>query len=359
MWNKLKSWFSVASVWDIAGVVATLLSFACVMSYFGGVTANWGIITFAIAGFWVWQKFSSKIKPITDMVGSVLWYVGTFAVALLTVYTFGASTLLGMYEDWATHQGSIWGFIRVFAPIITLVIGSIMIASVATKPRSFSKKLVIACSILTSFGLMLYGLVGPFDKWLAAKKLEQAQKFDLDRLKIDKSMGLVAEITGEYIKVYKKIKGDYFDYLSSVKVNNLPLADDLDKTLKDGPHKMIQVYLPDKNGEFTQYSSKAWVRHDEVDIKNKPLQFKGFTDQPLEDGKVHKITFASDDWVMVWENWPRGQKILISGFGKDIVYFRDGNREAGVPLSGVLTSNIDHPLEMKYKKGGILYITKK
>lgn len=367
MWDKIKSWFSLALAWDIAGFVATLISFAVVMSYFGGVTANWGVITFAFAGFWVWQRFGSKLKPMTDVIGSALWYFGTFVVALLTAYTFGASTLLGIYDDWSDYQGSLWGFIRVFTPILTLIIASIMISSVAPTPKSFSKKFVIACNILAVFGLLLYGLVEPLDKWLAAKKSELAQKFNLGRLKVSRNMGLVAEITSNNVKIYQQNKDDerkFDEYGSDIKQGDeMPLVNSLDQTLNDGPHKMIEVYLPAnedyKTKEFTGRSKTAWVRLDEINIKNKPVQFKGFADQPLEDGKVHKITFASDDWVVVWENWPQGQKILISGFGEDTVYFRDGNREAGVPLSGVLTSNIDHPLEMKYKKGGALYITKK
>lgn len=366
MWNKIKSWFSQFSVWNIAGAIATLLSFASIMSYFGGVTANWGIITFAIAGFWIWQKFNQQVKTATEIAGSFLWYIGTFAVILLTAYTFGASTLLGMYENWADYNMSFWGFVRVFAPILALVIGSIMIASVAAKPKNFSKKLVVLCSILSCFGLLLYEIVGPLDKWLNIKKIEQAQDFNLGRLKIDKRLGLVAEITSDNVKVYQQNEDDdsKFDkYNSGIKQGDeLPLANGLDQTLNDGPHKMIEVYLPVdedyKNKNFTSRSKTAWVRLDEVNINNKPMPGNGFMDQPLENGKVHKITFASDDWIIVWENWPRGQKILISGFDENTVYFRYGNMEAKVPSSGIL-NGIDQPLEMKYKKGGTLYITKK
>lgn len=361
MWDKIKSWFSLASAWDMAGVVATFISFACIMSYFGGVTANWGIITFAIAGFWAWQRFASKIQTTADIIGSALWYFGVFAVALLTAYTFGANTLLGMYEDWSIYQGSLWGFIRVFAPILTLVIASIMISLVAPTPRSFSKKFVVACNILAVFGLLLYGLVESLDRWMAARKLELAQEFDLDRFKIDKSLGLVAEITDRKVKIYRKIKGGYFQrFRYQINTNiQLPLVDDLSKALNDGPHKMIQVYLPDQNGQFTQYSSKVWVRLDEVNIKNKPLQLNGFTDQPLEDGKVHDITFHTDEIVRVLDNFRIGQKIIISGAPEGELKWPNKSNMAqllNVPQGTMLTNQEQTSLLLKYKNGGKITI---
>lgn len=358
MWKNIKSWFSWSKIWNIAGVVALLLSFASIMSYFGGITANWGVITFAIAGLWLYQRFGS---PVAKTVGSVTWYIAAFTVYLLTAFTFGSSTLLGMYDNWADYSRSIWGFIRIFAPIISLIIGSIMIASVATTPKALTKKLTVFCMILVCFGLFLYELVEPFDKWMATEKLEQAQSLNKNRLATAKGLGMVAEIIGENIKVYQNI-GDkrYFDEYPSFKANRgmpLPLVNGLGEVLNDGPHKMVQVYLPDKNGQFTGRSETAWVRLDDVSVKNKPLLEKGFDDQPLENGNVRKITFTGDERCVVLESWPKGKTIVISGFGKDTVYFQDGNREAMVPESGIITSGINHPLEMRYRKGGILYIS--
>lgn len=363
MLDKIRGWFSRSSIWNLIGIFATLLSVACIMSYFGGITANWAVIVFAISGFWIWQKFNPQVKTTTEIVGSFLWYIGTFAVILLTAYTFGASTLLGMYENWADYNRSVWGFIRVFAPIIALVVGSIMFASIATKPKSFSKKLVVMCSILSCIGLLLYEIVEPLDKWLNIKKIEQAQGFNLDRLRVDKSLGLVAEITSQNAKVYQNKNDErYFDAHQNFRVkqgDSFPLVSGLDKTLSDGPYKMIQVYLPDVNGQLTGRSDTAWVRLDEVAINNKPMPGKGFMDQPLENGKVHKIIFNTDDWMVIWENWPKDQTIMITGFGEDKVYFRDGNMKAKIPSSGLLKTKIDYPLKIKYKKGGVLYITKK
>lgn len=206
---------------------------------------------------------------------------------------------------------------------------------------------------------MLYGIVEPLDKWLAVKKLEQAQKFNFDRLKIDKSMGLIVEIITKNTRVYKKVKGGYFVSLPFVRVDNLPLADGLDKTLKDGPHKMIQVYLPDDNGDFTQYSLRAWVRLDDVAIKNKPLQFKGFTDQPLEDGQVHKITFYTDEIVSVLDNFKIGQKIIISGAPEGELKWPNKSNTAqllNVPQGTIFTNQEQNSLLLKYKEGGKITI---
>lgn len=75
-----------------------------------------------------------------------------------------------------------------------------------------------------------------------------------------------------------------------------------------------------------------------------------------DDGGFMKIKFLSDDPVVVLKNWQAGQKIKISGYGDDIVYFRDGGRRAKVPTSGVMTSLVNQPLEITYKKGGTIYI---
>ena len=114
------------------------------------------------------------------------------------------------------------------------------------------------------------------------------------------------------------------------------------------------VILPDKNGSFIG-GEWVWVestQFDWVDGGN-ILQGKKFV---VGSEKTTKIVFDTDDKVVILENWQAGQKIKISGYGDNTVYFRDGSRLAKVPASGVITSDVNQPLEIKYRKGEILYI---
>ncbi|MFA5360262.1 MAG: hypothetical protein WC349_04895 [Patescibacteria group bacterium] len=115
-----------------------------------------------------------------------------------------------------------------------------------------------------------------------------------------------------------------------------------------------EIMLPKENGSFSS-DKKIWVEtsmFDWVDGGKVTRNEKAI----VESQKTTKFVFYTDEEVVVLENFEAGQKIKISGYAEDIVHFRDGSRLANVPPSGVITSQINQPLIMSYKKGGVIYI---
>lgn len=279
------------------GFTAAISILASIGCYFAGTTANWVIIACMVAGMWAFNKIAPHFKPVTNMACSLLWYAGTFIVGYGTLYVALGHTVLGMYNDWADFHHSFIGFIRIYAPMIVLTIGSCMIAS-TSEGRGWSRRVVIAGSIVCAICLLLYGFVESADKWLAVFKNEKAQDLDQDAAKRTARMGLFVTVDKTGIKTYNEIdkNAEYeVDKVLTVGVR-YPIVNKEDQRT-DGPHKLVKIYLPTTEGDFSGKSDQLWVRLDEVELVSNQKPKASSNGQIIFSHEYTGQGFGKNQWV--------------------------------------------------------------
>jgi uncharacterized membrane protein len=262
------------NIFNIIGVIIALIiliSFAC---WHSGISANWTVIGYYGAGLWalIFLKrrsfFQATTNRISQVTGNLIWYTATYVVVILFAFTIGQETLLGMYSDWAEHSRSLWGFIRIFAPIIILTVGSMMVASQGTG-KTFSKRLIQFIMVITVIALLMHGLVSSLDKWTNVQKQEWAERLDRDRLRTLKHFGNYAEPKKRVAYYQEKSKNRMYTKEGVLQKEKRYPVVSMDDIRRDGPARLIQVYLPDDAGQFSSRSRKRWVRLSSIDIVGK------------------------------------------------------------------------------------------
>ena len=261
MINWLKNIFNVCLT---VAAVLILIGFGC---YFTKTTFNPVIIGFFLAGLWALKRIVPK-----ESIKSLVYYATVYVVVAGTAYIYGENTLLGMYKDWAVLSGTHLGFVRIFMPLIVLTAGSIFLSATATS-KTFTRGIVIICTGLAVLGLLLYGLVGALDKFLLVKKTETVEGLDRDRINTLRGLGNYALIINGNAKVYNEIKqGGIYVYPAAtekIEVGKKYPVYDLNKIGEDGRQKLIQIWMPDANGDYNNNSVIRWVRIDDIYITKK------------------------------------------------------------------------------------------
>lgn len=180
--------------------------------------------------------------------------------------------------------------------------------------------------------------------WIAMKN-KWLQNNEVVRAERERAHGVEAELISDEMIVGHEYKtGHIFPVVTK---NGSILAE------QEGPYKFIFIFLPNQTGDITKFR----IRWDKAITGHKTIHRPGVDLKPIDhESKVFRITFLTNNSVCVIDDFKAGQKIKLSGYGDDEVYFRDGDRLAKVPASGIITSAVNQPLEITYKKGGILFI---
>jgi hypothetical protein len=262
-----------------------------------------------------------------------LWII----LAVLSIVT--STLLLNFFLDYNITTSKIYAI-----AIISIVALAFM--TLYQSKQDGSKKLTTLISvyktqlivILISLPLIT-GVFGYSLNHYFSFKNEKYQKNEIVRVEREKAHGMEAEII-----TAMKIKGKIYPAGYRFPVATV---DNSAQQTQNGPYKFISIYLPN--------DEKIQIKLDHVTIGPKTIKLKGYDIIPGE--KTKKIIFTTSEKVIVMENWQAGQQIKISGYGDDEIYFRDGGRLAKIPTSGIITSAINQPLEITYKKGGIIYIS--
>lgn len=340
------------------GVIAVLICIASIVGYSKlNPISNPVIFVFGYAVWWFMTRLGSKLNPVLKTAKSGLWYWGVFIGGWLVINMYFSHVLNAMYIAWADYDRSFWGFTQCFAPVILVLVSAIWVCAISTTPRTFSRRFLITAGILGAMGFFGFELLGPGQEYIAAKKIAAAQALAGNSLNSSKEDKRVAEVTVKNAKAYRfDPSGRYFDQIEKLVFDagfQFPLYKGTKETEEDGPHKLIRVFLPDENKEFSRRSPTAYVRTDEIKIVRIAQKQNGVSIKKSDDGKTWWITFNTDGPVMITE-LKIGQKYIISGAPHGQLKWPDINgsdRFFSVPQGTEITNKTMASLTLKAEPG--------
>lgn len=280
---------------------------------------------------------NAKVKTFVTEIKEKPWFSVVFSLILLVIYTIVATASLNYYFNYNIAKEPIY--------LMALALGGIWLSARWYQGKtdledmaklSLTHLIVILISLPLISGILGYGINHAFS-W----KNEIFQKNEVVKAGRDRRQGMEAEIIRNFKVGDRAFKKG--EVLPLVLINNSIQEE------QRGPYKFVLVYVDEKK--------TAWVSLEDAIPRPKTIKLNGHNLNIEPNGKVWKITFTTDERLVIWESWPKGKTIVISSFGNDTVYLQDGSWETKVPKSGIVTSGITQPLEIKYKKGGILYIS--
>ncbi len=265
-------------IWRMIKFMVALFIIISISSYFMGITANWTMIGYFFAGMWALSYLLSTQKRHTQKIFGVtkeiIWYSGCFLTVFFLVIIFGENSLLGMYKDWSIYERSLWGFCRIFAPVIVLTITSVWMAY-ESNTKTFSKLILRLGLILSAVALMFHGQIQSLDRYTSVLKLRIVKKYDAKTINAIKDTNLYITVKNSKTYCYNEIQknSEYKRREMLIYGQKYPVFR-IEEKRKDGPQDLIRIWLPDVNNEFSGKSNKAWVRIREVRAINSPPPIK-------------------------------------------------------------------------------------
>lgn len=153
-------------------------------------------------------------------------------------------------------------------------------------------------------------------------KNETFQKNESVKVERDRRQGMEAELIRDF-----KISGREF---KKGEVLPLVLTNNSVQEEQRGPYKFIKVYTNEKE--------TAWISLENAALMPKTLHYEGYDKRESLDGKTWTIIFNTDQLVKVVDNFPIGQKYIVTGApaGKlKAPHVNDFNKFMDVPMGGI------------------------
>jgi len=270
--------------WGVVKLVIATWIVAQFAGYFIGQQLPFVVVPYFLAGVWAVVEIYKRVSLAKSLAWSIVSYAIVFLLVSLTAYTWGAHSLLGMYNEWAMWERSVWGLLRIFGPIVVLTVGSVYFAAIAINTKIINRTIGI-CMILSTIGLLLHNNVSSADKWIDTWLKGVVQTSTLDRMDRESRLGICVQAKDlkdkqgkpKTVNAYRRdAETKYFESIDGKTLDPKVQYPYLEKRGEeiDGAYKMICILIPDDKGEFTAKAQEAWVRLDEVVVvsKVKPVE---------------------------------------------------------------------------------------
>ncbi|MEI6596780.1 MAG: hypothetical protein WCL13_01030 [bacterium] len=190
---------------------------------------------------------------------------------------------------------------------------------------------------------LITGIFGYNWKHYVSSKNERMQKNEFVKIERDRRQGMEAEII-------KDFKVDNREFKRG-EILPLVLANNSVQEEQRGPYKFIEVYTSEKE--------TAWISLENAVLMPKTLHYEGYDKRESLDGKTWTIIFNTDQLVKVVDNFPIGQKFIVTGSAAGelkVPYVSDSTKFMDEMLGVILTNQKANSLCYKYKVGGKITI---
>jgi len=308
-WNGV---LTVAAIFIVYGLV--------IYSFFPDNNYHWGLVGFYLAGAWAVRRLAKKFKPEQSPLGDIAWYTGIFSLVMLAALSFPKTLLEDAYYNWVDYNRTFFGAIRVFAPWIGITLGAVMLSATAKEKRKISRRVAVFVTFLLVGVSLLGNIKDDLDSLLAAKLHYNGQNAEKESIRLLTKLGSHVRVMKEDgIKAYAyNEKTHLFDPTADLEEGKLYPRYIKKRERKDGSYQMINIFLPDPNGEFTARAKEAWVRLEDVRVETKESQ----TVVVEKSGDLWKVHFLTDYPTEIYALQP-DQKFFVTGGSCGPLWWQD------------------------------------